>query len=480
MNAERALAPNTAAQTLHQFGERLWVIGLFLVPLLADFLAQAPYFGLQTRLYPAVVFVAFLVALFLLLVLFVTPSLKFLETLGGAWARRVLMLVCVASTLLTLPFLGGTPSLAIRGVLGIFLIAALVLFVRNPKTLLWFFLLALAYSFLQRARFLNAVALNPEFADMLPVIIAGGNNFLAGNAPYVIYKMPWDLPLVYFPMTWLLYLPALVLNFDLRFINLAAQVGIVLIFLSLVWRAREIPAVNFALGYAAFLLVLPTAMFWDAFTAHQIWWFWLLLAVRVLIARNFFWWAIVMGITLATSQLAVTVIPIFALYVLRAVGWKRALLHFAVLVGTTLLLLAPFVFQNPANFVKYTMLYYSDLAIYAQPWWERSRRWLYILGFGAEAWQRGWQDNLKFVQGALLVGFAALYTFRYQNMVVNALRVAIASLGFFLLFSAVVWQYYYQAVFYLLLFLVALLAIGARQEAHEDIGRGETRRNAER
>lgn len=455
--SSRAVSPTRA--TFDAFAERLWLLCLFFIPLLVDLLAQAPYFGFQTRLYPATLQAATIVAAFFILLLYVTPSPKILETFSGAWQRRALMVFCFLCALMTFPFMGGTLSFPLRIVFGIFAALFLVLVIRNPASLFWFFLLAVAYSFLQRTRFLNAVEIRTEFSDILPLIEQAGKNFLAGNDPYIFYSLPLNLPLVYLPITWASYVPTLAAQIDIRFTNLAAEFGIVLIFLSLVYKWRHLPAANLAFGYAAFLLVLPTAMFWDSFTAHPIWWFWLLLSVRLLIARRFGLWAIAMGVTLATSQLALVVLPVFGIFVLRDIGLPRALLYFAILVGVALLIVAPFAYRNPFDFLNDTLLYYADLKNYGKILWEYDQRWQYILGFGGEAWRRGFPDALRWVQGALIVILAALYAFRFRNTTTNVLRVATVTLGFFLLFSAVVWQYYFQAVFYLLLFFVSMVVI---------------------
>lgn len=441
----------------------LLLVGLYAVPLMADLLAEAPYYGLQAQLYPWTVVGAVVVALFLLLLLGVEFHPAFLNRLGSGNARRVMMMVCLFPAMATFPFMGGTPSVPVRLFFILLSVIFLLLLARNPSTLFWFFMLALVYSFVQRYRFFTTVPLQSEFSDIMPLIALGGKNFLSGHAPYVTYNVPPVLPLVYLPVTWLSYVPALAAGLDMRVTNLVAELGIVLVFLSLVYPARHRTAVNFAFGYAAFLIVLPTSMFWDAFTAHPIWWFWLLLALRLLIARKFVRWAIAMGVTAATSQLALVVLPLFGLYVLREKG-VRALLYFVILGGTALMIVAPFAYRNPFGFVNDTVFYFSDLKNYGALLWKQSQRWQYILGFGGEAWRRGFPDALRYVQGAGVLILAGIYALFYTNSSANLVRLMTVTLGLFLLFSAVVWHYYYQVVFYLLLFYVALVTVSANTE----------------
>jgi hypothetical protein len=358
--------------------------------------------------------------------------------------------------------MGGTPSIPFRLLFAALGVVWLALLVRNPASLVWFLLLAVAYSFIQRYRFLAVVHIQVEFSDILPLIQLGAHNFLTGTSPYVIYDLPPVLPLVYLPVTWLSYVPTIAAGLDMRYTNLIAELGIVLVFLSLVFPKRHLPEVNFAVGYAAFLFVLPTAMFWDSFTAHPIWWFWLLLSMRFLIAQKFFLAALALGVTLATAQLAIVILPVIALYLLRKAGVVRALLYFVVMAAVALLIIAPFAYRDPFKFINDTFLYYGDLKNYGRVLWKDDQRWQYILGFGGEAWRRGFPDALRYVQGALTVILAGVYAFLIPNTAANVLRAAAVNLGFFLLFSAVVWHYYYQAVFFLVLYYVAALSMQAR------------------
>jgi hypothetical protein len=157
------------------------------------------------------------------------------------------------------------------------------------------------------------------------------------------------------------------------------------------------------------------------------------------------------------------------LYLLREKG-LRALLYLVLAGATTLLIAAPFAYRNPLGFVNDTYFYFGDLKNYGNLLWQQSQRWQYILGFGGEAWRRGFPDLLRYVQGVIVLILAALYALRFSNSTVNLVRVLTVTLGLFLLFSAVVWHYYYQVVFYLLLFFVALLTVTARPEERGVMG----------
>lgn len=445
------------------FLARLLIIGFFVVALVLDALGEAPYFGLLYRLYPQTLYGAILVSLFLLLLLLVTPGRELFQAAGGPWGRRILMLLCLLPAALTLPFMGGTPSRPVQLVFAALALVWLFLLIRNPPSLMPFFFLGLAYSFIQRFRFLNAVANDPEHADMLPVIQAGAQNFLAGNHPYIIYKLPWDVPLPYWPVTWLSYLPAVAAKLDVRLINILAEVGIVLLFLSAIYAARNAPEINLPLGFATFVLVLPTSMFWDSFTSHQIWWFWLIVSVRLLMSQRFAGWSAATGIGLAASQLGLTVLPTMGFYVWRKLGLPRAILYMggALLVAAAIIL--PFWITNPSGFWNNTIAYYADPLSASVLAWNGDKRWLYILGFAGEAWTFGVQNYLRYLQAIILLVLAGVFALRYRNSVVNVVRFCVASVGFFLLFSHIIWMYYYEALLLLLMFYMAALALDARE-----------------
>lgn len=65
-----------------------------------------------------------------------------------------------------------------------------------------------------------AVPIDARRADMIPLVGVAVARFLEGHDPYVLYGMPWPLPLTYMPLTWLAYVPAVLTGIDLRGLNL--------------------------------------------------------------------------------------------------------------------------------------------------------------------------------------------------------------------------------------------------------------------
>lgn len=457
--------PQTARSLSDALGGRVFLVACFAVPLLIDAFGQAPYYGLTQRLYPWTTIGALCIAGFLLLMLFVTPDRQIFREVGGPWGRRAIMLLC----LLTVPFgfrlLGGTPSLPVLIFFGVLFLIYLGIVIWNPRTMLVFFGLVLVYGTVMRLRYMNAFPVFSGLADMLPLIVKASERFLAGQQPYVeLYSMPYIVPLPYLPVMWLSYVPAVALGVDIRMVNLLCEAGIVLLFLSLVFPLRRQQETNVAVGYAAFLFMLPTSLFYDSFTSHQVTWFWFLLALRVLLARRILLSGIAFGITLAASQMALVGIPIIGVYIWRAFGFKKIIGWGLAAFVVAALFVVPFALWNPRQFYEYVVLFFSDLEL-ATEQWTRDQRWLFILGFTAEAWRMGFQGVLKFIQGILVLLLTGVFAFKYPATPVNLLRFVILSFAFFILFSPIVALYYPLIWLLVLGFYLAVLGNSSNSRA---------------
>lgn len=101
----------------------------------------------------------------------------------------------------------------------------------------WVLLVAVAAGILVRLVGMAYVPIDPARDDMLPLVVAALDNFIAGQSPYTLYHMPWELPLTYLPITWLAYGPTYLINLDIRLTNLLAELGVGGL---LAWRAFHI------------------------------------------------------------------------------------------------------------------------------------------------------------------------------------------------------------------------------------------------
>ena len=64
------------------------------------------------------------------------------------------------------------------------------------------------------------ININLNMGDMLPLVNASTARLLNGHSPYYVYQMPYDLPLTYWPLNLLPYVPFRTWGLDLRLANL--------------------------------------------------------------------------------------------------------------------------------------------------------------------------------------------------------------------------------------------------------------------
>lgn len=110
-----------------------------------------------------------------------------------------------------------------------------------PKPLAWLlFTLLVAATTYFGWQAIQAQVLDHTFADMLPIIKIMGERWLAGEEVYAIIPEIWDgMQPIYLPVMWLAYVPALVLDLDMRVMNLVFMLGVALLVLQ-PWRVQTL------------------------------------------------------------------------------------------------------------------------------------------------------------------------------------------------------------------------------------------------
>jgi len=145
--------------------------------------------------------------------------------------------------------------------------------------------------------------------DMLPLTRSALDSFLAGRSPYNYHHVPDLLPLTYYPLTWLAYLPAYLLHIDLRWTNLVAELAIPAAVLHAGRRPREREAqaagdsAGSALLLWSFVFLLPSSVFFDRITTAPVGWALLAWTLAVAI-RGSRWDWLLAGLLAAATPLA--------------------------------------------------------------------------------------------------------------------------------------------------------------------------------
>lgn len=309
-----------------------------------------------------------------------------------------------------------------------------------------------------------SVPIDPTRADMLPLVQGALDNFLSGHAPYTLYHMPWELPLTYLPVTWLAYLPPHVLDLDLRWTNLAAElvVGGALVLLAmgenqLPDRERAGWRGNVGLLLWGWVFLQPTVQHWSQVTTTPVLWA-LLCLLLVLVRRGQNTLAAgVLGLGIAASPMVAVGTPFVALVWLRARGWKGAAVLVGIAAGIAGAIMLPFVLWSPQQFFLGCWQWFNDNTMFPLLKWEMEKTWGFMVGLSGLFWRFDLVALLKPIQATLIVVLLGIFWWGNRGARQLAPMVAAAFL-LFLVFNPVLWPYLYNTA------LVAALVAVVEEE----------------
>jgi hypothetical protein len=284
--------------------------------------------------------------------------------------------------------------------------------------------------------------------DMLPLTRSALASLLAGRSPYVYYQLPEPLPLTYYPLTWLAYLPPHLLHIDLRAVNIVAELAIAAALLYVGRSPAERPAgprldwAGAALLLWSFVFLLPSSIFFDRITTAPV--AWALLAWTVAAAaRGSRWDWLLLGLLGAATPLAALPALFLLLTWWRRLPWRPALGRVAAAAAVALLLILPFYLWSPRGFLEGAVLWFNDLDRFPGMKWRAYQTWQRYVGFGGLFWRAGWQGWLAVIQWLLVGGLGVLYLRRGSDRRLVARYLASAFVAF-MVFNSVHWPYVYQ------------------------------------
>ncbi|HUS17208.1 MAG TPA: hypothetical protein VM536_19605 [Chloroflexia bacterium] len=289
------------------------------------------------------------------------------------------------------------------------------------------------------------IPLTIRLGDMLPLIGMATDRLLQGQDPYIIYQMPWELPLTYWPLTVLSYIPAALAGVDARLINLLVGPAIGAL---LLWAGgRQGPC--WAAPAFGLLYLTPTMFQWDLSTAAPPYWGWIAVAFALTVVsarRRANWWppGAGVGAAMAAAPLALPFLP--ALGILWLQNGRRPALRRVLAAGAVLaLIVGPFVLWDPAGFWNGAVGWFNDLDQLPLLKWQTDRSWAFEIGLTGPLWQAGLQGWLKPVQVILLGSIFLLGSWqRAVRTPEAALRWGAASYLLFMVTNPVIWPYLYM------------------------------------
>lgn len=305
-----------------------------------------------------------------------------------------------------------------------------------------------------------ALPIDARRADMIPLVQVAVSRVLEGHDPYVLYGMPWPLPLTYMPLAWLAYVPAVLAGIDLRWTSAACELGL----LALLWRKARPESRPLLLAFAAWFAstVMP---YTDAITAMPVQ-SCALAASTVLVATRSRAAPAALGVAAATTPLVGALAPLVALAWWREGGWRLVAKRAAVAAAVFAVLVVPWIIGNPRGFWVGPVRWFNNIDGFPRRTWNQSHAWAWVPGLTGVFWTFGLQRLLRPVQvvlvGAVLVVFARASRGSRTVDPVAFAQVALATLVAFVAFNVIVWPYHYEPAITLALGALAL-ACGARE-----------------
>ncbi len=300
--------------------------------------------------------------------------------------------------------------------------------------------------------------------DMLPIIDAGVERFLAGQSPYEdlrIYSAASldysGRPLTYLPLMWLSYVPLKVAALDLRWLSIASLAACYCLLSREAWRGRGASltvwqAVSLVLA-AVFLSPLVLLKVSDIQT--PVFWFVLACLASALAARAT---PVVVGALCAVAvvmrETAIIVMLFIAIYYARQswpVFWRWSITA-SVLVAATCI---PFLVMDAKAFMS-SLIYNSSFVSTYQ--FERQVQLTHI-GFGGWLMSSGLHGLIRPIQVVLVLWVCWHMTRRKRTTAGDVLFLAGGTYFAFLLLNDVVFEYYYIEA----LVLIGFAMVSARE-----------------
>jgi hypothetical protein len=216
---------------------------------------------------------------------------------------------------------------------------------------------------------ISRVAIDPDVADMLPLIQGACTNLMNGLNPYLeVYRMPWELPLTFWPGLWLPYLIFHFIGTDIRWLHLCVVTGIAAIVITLLIKFLLQKSQTRRATAAASLSVLFLFLFSSEFILFTGYghtppvWAWLsLLAASVLVKRPYLT-AVFLGILIASRQTSVVFAPLLYMYWLRTYSNHRTAIKYSVVTLVVFCIVCgPFLFSAPSQFLLTPLQHYTEL-----------------------------------------------------------------------------------------------------------------------
>ena len=306
--------------------------------------------------------------------------------------------------------------------------------------------LVLFLAALPRIYWISKYPVESKYGDMLPLIQMACERFLSGEFPYAYYKVPWPLPLTFFPGLWVSYLPTAFSGIDPRWIGLLSTLGCVFLMLKSIrsyWQYGVILA----------FCLLPVFSFFTVNGHTQPFWLMLCAFAFCYIRGLHFFAALCLGLAFATRQTAVILFPFAVLGWWRELGFKQSIRPVFITGAVTGFICLPFFLIDPDAFLLEPLRHYEELAQAYRDGAGDPTRLLETFGFANLLHLVGASPLLGWGRlGVCLLGFIGC--FRFARTPDDYIRWMAVTGLFFTLFTPIPWIYAYFPFWLLAFFTV--------------------------
>lgn len=262
---------------------------------------------------------------------------------GATLPARLGLAMTTGSVVLTLYFTSGQLPVPVLASIGVTVVAvAGVAATLGTTRALW---LALVLGLAVQIALALGNPLDVAAANMLPVIEAGCGKLLNGENPHLAeYPGITSVALIYLPGLLLPYCGPVALGLDVRILNVALLAAIIA-YAAWAFDFRNRPE-RLSLGLLP-LLLSPVAA--QMMVHGHVWSYWLLVVIFVhtLATRRYLAAAVVLGLMLATRQMAVFLAIPAAIYMSTRLGVPALLRYGAISIATFLVVMAPVMLTVP-------------------------------------------------------------------------------------------------------------------------------------
>lgn len=342
------------------------------------------------------------------------------------------------------------PVLIICSILGV-IIPTFYLLKQKPKTaIIMLFLTSFVLSILIICFFPTTAKLS----DLMPIVIKQGQALLVGQNIYQYYLLDNGIytQAVRQPGIILLYLPAIILNFDPRIMSVIYFLctGFILLKFAYSNFSKIILDKKF---YVIFILLTLFLLMPYKFLRTDLYeppfWFVFITSLYFLYRNRLKLFAIFWGIGICTQVWCWIGTPFVMIYIIRKYGLKSTLFTSAIFLTIGLGILALFIIPNPQGYLEHVFGFYKNsqdlgnfpkVSMFLTPW---------VYEFGLQKYLQIIQITASFIVGLLALKW--LNTFR-RLLIFLALVILV-----FIQFLIISWMYMYLNIYFILVIYTILV-----------------------